>query len=225
MHYRLRDGLSYCESDGIAIFLDIDSDRYFRLPAALESAFLHYAAGSRATTEEIQSLIQRGVLEPSAEGWSPDTTPQLPIPTRSAVELVSSKRQSSATMVPEVFLTTWSVQRQLKTRPLKAVLDTAAQHRRTHLQSHDLRTPRPDTWLLESIARFRRARLHVPIATRCLLDSLTLTRFLARRGQDSKIVFGVAHEPFSAHCWVQIGDMVLNDSIGNVMTHTPIKVI
>lgn len=224
MRYRLRDGLSYCISDGIAIFLDLDLDRYFRLPAPLERTFLNYIEGSRGVTAEIRALLEREILVPSEDGNPDNPLPQVATPTRSAVELEPTPKSSSAVLVPEALLTTWFVHRQMRTHPIKAVLEASAQHRRAHLPSVP-RPPKSEAWLLETAARFRRARLHVPIPTRCLLDSLTLTRFLARRGQESRIVIGVSHEPFSAHCWVQIGDLVLNETVGDVMTHTPIKVI
>ena len=59
----------------------------------------------------------------------------------------------------------------------------------------------------------------------CLLDSIALVRFLARRGLYAQLVFGVTDDPFSAHCWVQAGDLVLNDTVGDVSAHTPIRVI
>jgi hypothetical protein len=44
----------------------------------------------------------------------------------------------------------------------------------------------------------------LPGDTRCLTQSLTLTRLLARRGIESKLVIGVrAGESFAAHAWVE----------------------
>lgn len=50
----------------------------------------------------------------------------------------------------------------------------------------------------------RRALSVVPADTRCLAQSLTLTRMLARRGIDSRLVIGVRPgEKFAAHAWVE----------------------
>lgn len=65
----------------------------------------------------------------------------------------------------------------------------------------------------------------MPVETRCLLDSIAIVKFLARRHFHANIVIGVTGDPFSAHCWAQIHDMVLNDTIGNVRSFTPIRVI
>jgi hypothetical protein len=79
--------------------------------------------------------------------------------------------------------------------------------------------------LLEASGEFRFARAYTPVETRCLLDSLAMVKFLARRKLHASIVFGVTSDPFSAHCWVQAGDLVLNDTVGHANAHTPIRVI
>ena len=59
----------------------------------------------------------------------------------------------------------------------------------------------------------------------CLLDSLTLTRFLAAYGVFPDWVFGVKTDPFCAHCWVQQGEYVFNDSPDHVGEFAPILVV
>lgn len=71
-------------------------------------------------------------------------------------------------------------------------------------------------------AIFERSRRIVPIARNCLLDSLALDGWLAHRGFGSHLIFGVASRPFAAHCWLQTGDAILNDSYDNVSRFTPI---
>jgi hypothetical protein len=38
-------------------------------------------------------------------------------------------------------------------------------------------------------------------------------------------VFGVNADPFEAHCWVQAGNVVLNDTVAWVSGFTPIMVV
>ena len=59
----------------------------------------------------------------------------------------------------------------------------------------------------------------------CLLDSLTLTRFLAGYGVFPTWVFGVKTDPFYAHCWVQEGDFVFNDTPDFIKAFSPILVV
>jgi hypothetical protein len=60
---------------------------------------------------------------------------------------------------------------------------------------------------------------------RCLFHSLTLLLFLRRFGIHPRWVFGVRKAPFGAHCWLQDGEVVLNDSVERVAMFTPIMVV
>jgi transglutaminase superfamily protein len=67
-----------------------------------------------------------------------------------------------------------------------------------------------------------RLLVHIPGDTRCLARSLVLTRLLARRGIQAKLVIGARPEPeFLAHAWVEHdGDPVLDpgdDSFGRLV--------
>ena len=59
----------------------------------------------------------------------------------------------------------------------------------------------------------------------CLFDSVCLFNFVSRYGFYPALVFGVIAEPFRAHCWLQEGDTVLNDSVERVLAYTPILCI
>jgi Transglutaminase-like superfamily len=67
-----------------------------------------------------------------------------------------------------------------------------------------------------------RLLVHLPGDTRCLARSLVLTRLLARRGIEAKLVIGARAQPeFLAHAWVEhAGDPVLDpgdDSFGRLV--------
>lgn len=72
---------------------------------------------------------------------------------------------------------------------------------------------------------FLAARRFLPIQPRCLLDSVALLDFLSRRGLDADLVFGVIPRPFSAHCWLQVGAVALNDELDNLVGRAPILVV
>lgn len=59
----------------------------------------------------------------------------------------------------------------------------------------------------------------------CLKDSLVLTEFLLRSGATATFVIGVRSKPFSAHAWVQSGDVVLNDFVERVQRYIPILAV
>lgn len=191
----LRPGLSYCLIDGHPIFLDIDQDRYFRLEGAREAEFLAHAHVSAAA----------GASVPQAA--------------RSAIELSAGVGSTSVATILRVFFLTLRIRRQLRTRALKDVLHGIV--RRRELAATRVEEAR----ILAVAGRFLRARLYVPVEPTCLLDSLSLTAHLAANGMRANVVFGVTDAPFSAHCWVQAGDLVLNDTVGNAMAYMPIRVV
>lgn len=123
-------------------------------------------------------------------------------------------------MLLEIFAIVCSTQWRLKTRPLKHLIDTLVDYQR-RMKATVLST-RNEATVLEAVSIFRQARPYVPIETCCLLDSVSLVQYLARRRVHARMVIGVTCDPFAAHCWVQTRDWVLNDTVGNVIAHTPI---
>lgn len=222
--YVLREDLSFCEAGGRLVFLDIEQDRYLRLPAALEATLVSYLSGKPPMDLDVSELVARDILveQPAAPC---QRRPTAKTPTRSAMEMPSPAQPVRILEALEVLVIVTHTQLTLKLRPFRQVLDLL-----TGLPGRPparSRSPRDasERNIIEAAAVFRRVRLYIPIGMRCLVDSVAMARFLRRRGLRTRVVFGVAVDPFSAHCWVQAGDLVLNDTLGNVTSHTPIRVV
>ncbi len=56
----------------------------------------------------------------------------------------------------------------------------------------------------------------------CVFECLVLLEFLAQFHFSIDWVFGVRADPFAAHCWLQFGNCVVNDTIENVSRFSPI---
>lgn len=69
---------------------------------------------------------------------------------------------------------------------------------------------------------FRRMLPWVPWQGVCLYRSWLLLAFLRRHGVSASWVFGVQTYPFEAHCWLQAGDLVLDDHVEHVRGFAPI---
>ena len=113
----------------------------------------------------------------------------------------------------------WAV----KHRPIQEVVQAAGRLRKRSMRSQstvDVATVRP---LVTAFLYLR--PLFYTSKQACLLDSLTLVRFLARYGVFPQWVFGVKTDPFYAHCWVQQGDFVFNDTADYVRGFSPILVV
>lgn len=103
-------------------------------------------------------------------------------------------------------------------RPFARLLAYAAARRRPTT------TPSLDV-LSDQVAAFRRILPWAPFQGVCLYRSFFLLAFLRRRGLDATWVFGVQTWPFEAHCWLQAGDIVLDDSLDHVRPFTPILAV
>mgnify|MGYP000863848554 CR=1 FL=1 len=60
-------------------------------------------------------------------------------------------------------------------------------------------------------SKFAAARIWYPASYVCLFDSLALSHFLIGQGVCSDLVFGVRSRPFSAHCWIEVDGVILDD--------------
>ena len=229
--YVLREDLSFCDAGGRLVFLDIASDRYLRLPPALEATLVAYLSAEPPAALDLTELVERKILVDRPSGSRSNSTPSTEAPRRSAMENPFHVRPVRMSEVFEIFAIVLHTRLKLKRRPFREVLDILAdgklsptnciqtsQASPTHEHEHEHR-------IIDAAAVFRRIRLYVPVGMRCLVDSVAMARFLRRRSLHAHVVFGVAVDPFSAHCWVQAGDLVLNDTLGNVTSHIPIRVV
>lgn len=225
MSYQIADAVSYCEIDGQLVFLDLEADRYFRLSTALEDAFRRFVQTGDTESDARADLAKHRILIDAPDGEPPVPSPTVATPERSALERLPSSKGSALIALPEVAATVAWIQRQLRMQrvPLALLVRNAAVYRER--KALCATGAIDEARLLRAVDQFNRARLLVPIEPRCLLDSMSLVRFLARRGLYAQLIFGVSIDPFAAHCWLQRRDLVLNDSVGNVAAHTPIRTV
>ncbi|AOH37236.1 lasso peptide biosynthesis B2 protein [Luteimonas sp. JM171] len=215
--YVLREDLSFCHVGGCLVFFDIGSDQYLRLPSTLGAALVKYLSSESPSHINVDELVARNILVEQGDS-APASRPTAIPPTRSSMEEAHPLPRVSFLQALEALALVVHTQMTLKLRPFKHVLRIAGAPAQT------FEAPPLEQQVIKEAAAFRRSRLYIPVEMRCLVDSIALARFLRRRKRNVHVVFGVAVDPFSAHCWVQAGDLVLNDTLGNVTSHTPIRV-
>lgn len=223
MIHALHDDISFCRIEDHLIFLDIRSDRYFRLGSASEKTFLKYLNDGRENAD-FSDLVVRNILRNTSSPKARTSAVVIHDPELSALESSPCEGKLRTADFLEVFVIVCSTRIQLRLRKLKAILNSLVSHREKQTRRRRVDGSHASR-LRETASVFRRARLFMPVATCCLLDSLALARFLSRRGLHSDLVFGVIDDPFSAHCWLQTETLVLNDTVGNVKSYTPIRVV
>jgi hypothetical protein len=79
--------------------------------------------------------------------------------------------------------------------------------------------------LIHNALVFERLLVWAPFQGQCLFRAAMLRRFLHRRGLRAAWVFGARTWPFAAHCWLQVGDVVINDRVDHVARFAPIMVV
>ncbi len=79
--------------------------------------------------------------------------------------------------------------------------------------------------LAHQVGAFRALLPWVPFQGVCLYRSFLLLNFLRHAGLGAVWAFGVRTWPFEAHCWLQAGDLVLDDHLDHVAGYTPILVV
>lgn len=223
---------------GDAILLDLRADKYIGLASFQAQQLSHVVEGwpvapvNRAegpgsevssSGSLVRSLLERGLITPD-ERAGKDAAP------------VIFERPSE-----EIGPDTWYGNVRIQAWDLlnfsSAVLTASAWLRLRsisaavrHVQGRKYSRHEPDPPGRDSLARlisvFARLRPYVFTSRdKCLLESLALFEFLSRQEIFPTWVFAVHSSPFAAHCWLQSGSIVLNDTLENVRNFTPIMVV
>jgi hypothetical protein len=199
------DNLAYCEINGTLIFLDIAADRYFRLPDE--------------RNRELLAQIDFSAGEP----WHQPTSFQRPdmwsLPTRASTAIQEGPFQLAG--VARAIWAQRRIERRISSRSLAHVLADLGRIKETRKAARLISHPKA----VSTIRAFEQARLLRTSANRCLPRSLALASCLAAQGFPVRLIIGVKLSQFGAHCWVQSGDDVLNDTAEEVLRYRPILVI
>ena len=206
-----------CVVDGQHIFLDLLRDRYFALPPAENATFAALAEGccDDLAASRLEPLIRAGVLSGHAAG-KPIALTSHPRPDLSLAERADADAPARLSEIVEIAMLVLAARRTVRRKALPKAFS-----KRSNRPAEMAGGPLPRDGL---VRRFVMARRLVPVAPNCLYDSLALRRFLGRRGGHADLVIGVKLHPFGAHCWLQDGTTVLNDSLGGARIFTPVLV-
>jgi hypothetical protein len=235
--YALADHVFVCVNGEHLVLLDLKEDRYWALEASATSGLGSLVGGwpvkaadeinAAAPTPETQAAIDvlrgRGLLTDSVPPGK-DATPV--IATVPARELITDPDHAAggttgswwsfvaASAQAKIALRTWAFERVIRrVRERKAALGTKA-------------VPLDVEHARKLVMTFMHHRVFLfSSKNECLYDSLALLEYLGRHGVHADWVFGVQTRPFAAHCWVQHGDIVFNDTVEHVSGYTPIMVV
>jgi hypothetical protein len=225
-----------CELPNGAVFLDLKSLQYFALgknyaPLLAAIIFDWRSTGPRSglpsslissRAELTQLLEEKGFLAPrlhnhryyselaqAANSCSPDWNIRATL----FSALVMLMRSSVSYIIARTAL---------RSRQLRSLLTRLSESHTSIISQRA--TSLPDIGAL--LSSFAKTRVWLYTARdQCLLDSLVLCSVLQKYGFNAHFCIGVDLQPFAAHAWVQIGALVLDDSVQHVRDFTRILVV
>jgi hypothetical protein len=222
-----------CSSEEYWIILNAEDDQYScvsRTDIASVSPWIHGLARECSLPDDLRShpkayqlidaLLANGVLTPKQDNGKPFAVSEIESPLAELLASPTNKLGIRAAKHLPMFLVSCNrMDRALRKQPLIDTLQRSQARRIRHnaqLPPFEFNSAR---LLIES---FYQLRPLYPRPYLCLFDSLALLEFLACQGHFPRLIFGVRADPFSAHCWIQAGNVVLNDNLERVRAHTPI---
>lgn len=192
------------------VVLDVDADAYFCLPQAAANLVVE-AQGARLSglapdvvvaLQKVGALVEQGVARSGA------------------ARIVPSRDLAGRLAAPVRLSELWDL--------VLSILEALIRFRWQTLKQVIAVGCAPEVEDLVVVERralvFRTLWPWSPIQGACLFQALVLRIFLRRGGTRCDWVFGVRTWPFSAHCWLQSGDLVLNDLAERVSAYRPIMV-
>jgi hypothetical protein len=226
-----------CITADAAIFLDTRSDAYVGLP--LEQARGLHAivngwpanqdASDLSETDVLataRTLVERGILIEAPDGSTQRaSTASMPAIEGTLCDWDSMPWRHITALHVVCFSTSYLWARaSLKYRSFQYVLDTIARMKARNVRtatSFDLDAARSAVAAFYHLRPFLYER-----RGKCLLDSLTLVRFLEMYGGICPtLVIAVRTRPFGAHSWVQHGKYILNGTPEYCLPYTPILTV
>lgn len=221
MGFTLRDGISFCRVGDRVIFLDIVADRYFCLSRSAEHSFLMLAEGGTLSPDDVhvEGLVARGLLMASAVPEAPVACRPIVMPQTSILDLDLPLPAFAGTASALCCLAAARVR--LKMAGLGRTLSWLSTRKSRLPISRTL----PEGQVERIMAGFISAAQIASQIDLCLANSIAVASQMMAKGMRPNVVLGVQLGPFSAHCWVQHEDRLVNDRFDMVRTFTPILVL
>jgi Transglutaminase-like superfamily len=182
----------------------------------------HGPSHGAAAAELAAQFTSRGILTSDSVASKPVCPISIPIAKARCHLDEPLSRRSIAAKAASFFLSCRRADRALRRMPFETIIRNAASW---HRAGPDIVTPISMRQAAHAFEIFRTLRLLYPRPYLCTFDSLALLEFMAGCGLHPRWVFGVRADPFYAHCWLQYGEVLLNDSAERVARLAPIMAV
>jgi hypothetical protein len=232
--YFLSKDCYVCNTQNYWIVLNAKRDKYLCVTHADLASIRHRLHGWRDQSNAagnppqfgveadalITSLTASGIITGNPSAGKPFVESECPLCERS-VEIVEPKAPAKRPLfcVARFFLACARIDWYLRKKHLSRIL-ARIERRRIRVRSstvfHNV------TCTSRLIEAFEHLRPLYPRPYLCLFESLALVEFLASYRSFPRVVIGVIADPFQAHCWLQEGNVVLNDDLERILKYKPI---
>jgi hypothetical protein len=220
MAYALRPDVFWCIANKRVVLLDVIADRYMALPIDADAEFQAWAQGDfKANPRGLDTLVAAGMIIPSANAGSSQATT---FSTPSTSRYPPQTERADLAGLTEAWLVQLQTRRALKRMPLSSIIADLRQGKANPTKAKSSTEIGRRGRAIDTYLRSARA---ISTQDQCLRWSISMVRFLRRRHYYPNLVLGVRMMPFSAHAWVQDGDVVLSDTVEQVSAYTPILVV
>ncbi|MCO8017916.1 lasso peptide biosynthesis B2 protein [Brevundimonas diminuta] len=206
-------GLHIARLDDDLVVLDLAQDAYFCLPGVGCEISRTSNGDWRPSGPDIAtSLVNSGLFLRGAVIEAPTCAP---LPVRTTRGMFHGSEASATDLL--LLLAIWGREaRRIHDRPVAALI---RQSKRLERASAD------EAAVVDAVHLFERWSPLLPFQGLCLYRAYLLRAFLAAQGHGVNWVFGVRTWPFNAHCWLQLGDLLLDDDLDRVRLYTPILTV
>lgn len=217
----LRDNLHCCLCGGRAIFLDIETGRYFSLSEPLNAIFKSLwfdGAPGLAHEEGLASLVSQGILRTAVAEDTRISDAALPSP---ETELVIGPKYPIALWISVIvsqIVARIAVRRKRFASIIKGIEARNARHDGSSIMDQQQR-------LRAIAAAFKATDRVISPKDRCLTRSLAFLWVCNRYGIFPTLVIGVRTNPFTAHCWLQADGCVLSGDYEQARYFVPILAV
>lgn len=224
MSLTLAPGVTFCESAGRRVFLDLPRDRYFCLGEEADRAFGALVSGAALSAEEsgrLEPLRRDGILCRADTAEQPRPCRPCPI-LSSPLDDDDDPPRLPPLGIARAALRLARAKRALGRRPLHLLCaDIGAAKARLGNRPHG---PAPAELRRLAFA-FQAAGRLVGALDQCLAVSLAMARQAIARGFAADLCLGVRLRPFQAHAWVTVEGMLISDRGHVVRQFAPILIL
>ncbi|WDF74228.1 lasso peptide biosynthesis B2 protein [Novosphingobium sp. KACC 22771] len=222
MGYSLGETWSFCIPEEQVVLMDIERNAYVALPPSLAPSFERLRRHEALDGDDIRcvdALIRTGILVQNAPDGAvtPCSLPMEPVRGFDAQDLLGWSLRDCL----QATFALGKARNALLHHNLAGIL---AEIRDQQTGANCVSAVHTDLRARAVASAFYRMNAFVTRYDQCLLRSLAMIRCLLASRVQANLIFGVATRPFRAHCWVQQGDLVLNDTLEGIRNYTPILV-